>query len=122
MFRHSVVSSVTFYAVVCWGSRLKPADASRLNKLVRKAGSVLGVELESLVEVSDRRMLRKLLSITDNTSHPLHATLESYRSTFSRRLRAPRSPTERHRRSFYLWPSNFITPPLSAGRKTDTPE
>jgi len=36
-----------FYAVVCWGSRVKAADANRLNKLIRKAGSVLGVELES---------------------------------------------------------------------------
>jgi len=74
MFYHSVVSSVIFYAVVCWGSRLKAADANRLNKLVRKAGSVPGVELESFVEVSERRMLRKLLNIMDNTSHPLHAT------------------------------------------------
>ena len=46
MLYHSVVS------VVCWGSRLKAADANRLNKLVWKAGSFLGVELESLVEVS----------------------------------------------------------------------
>ena len=47
MFYHSVVS------VVCWGSRLKADDANRLNKLVWKAGSFLGVELESLVEVSE---------------------------------------------------------------------
>ena len=79
MFYHSVVSSAIFYAVVCWGSRLTAVDANRLNKFVRTAGSVLGVELESFVEVSERRMLGKL-------------------------------------------PSNFITPPLSAGRKTDTPE
>jgi len=39
------VASVIFYAVVCWGSRVKAADANRLNKLIRKAGSVLGVEL-----------------------------------------------------------------------------
>ena len=43
MFYHSVVSSVILYAVVCWGSRLQAADANRLNKLVRKAGSVLGL-------------------------------------------------------------------------------
>jgi len=49
IFYHSVVASVIFYAVVCWGSRVKAADANRLNKLIRKAGSVLGVELESLV-------------------------------------------------------------------------
>ncbi|KAK3558139.1 hypothetical protein QTP86_009861 [Hemibagrus guttatus] len=63
MFYHSVVASVIFCAVVCWGSRVKTADANRLNKLIRKAGSVMGVELESLIEVSERRMLRKLFSI-----------------------------------------------------------
>jgi len=47
----SVVASVIFDAVVCWGSRVKAADANRINKLIRKAGSLLGVELESLVEV-----------------------------------------------------------------------
>ncbi|KAI3376037.1 hypothetical protein L3Q82_016569, partial [Scortum barcoo] len=81
MFYHSVVSSVIFYAAVCWGSRLKTADTNRLNKLIRRAGSVLGVELKSVVEVSERRMLRKLLSIMDNVSHPLHATLTSCQSS-----------------------------------------
>ncbi|KAI3362701.1 hypothetical protein L3Q82_001768 [Scortum barcoo] len=61
IFYHSMASSIIFYSVVCWGSRLKTANTNRLNKLIRRAGSVLGVELESVVEVSERRMLRKLL-------------------------------------------------------------
>lgn len=97
MFYHLLVASVIFYAVVCWGSRVKTANANRLSKLIRKAGSVL--EVEPLVEVSQRRMLRKLLSIL-NVSHPLHATLESHLSTYSCRLRLPRSTTEHHRRCF----------------------
>ncbi|KAK3557719.1 hypothetical protein QTP86_000324 [Hemibagrus guttatus] len=80
MFYHLVVTSIIFYIVVCRGSRVKTDDDNRLNKLVRKAGSVKGVELESLAEVSERRMLRNLLSILDNVSHPLQATLECYRS------------------------------------------
>jgi len=51
MFYHLVVASIIFYAVVCLGNRVKAADANRLNKLIRKAGAVLGVELESVVEV-----------------------------------------------------------------------
>jgi len=105
MFYHLAVASITFYAVVCWGSRVKAADANRLNKLIRKAVSVLGVELESLAEGLERTMLSKLLSIMDNASHPLHATLESYQNTFSRR-----QTTEVHRR----------TPPevLASGHQT----
>ncbi|XP_010777592.1 protein kinase C alpha type [Notothenia coriiceps] len=100
MFYDSVVSSVIFFAVVCWGSGVKTADANRLNKLIRRAGSVLGVDQESLAVVSEGRMLRKLLSILDNGSHPLHATLVSYRSTFSHRMISPITTTQHHKRSF----------------------
>lgn len=57
------------------------ANANRLEKLIRLAGSVMGVDLESLLELSERRMLRKLFSILDNASHTLHVTLESYRKS-----------------------------------------
>lgn len=43
MFNHSVVSSVIFDAVVSWGSRVKTADANGLDKVIRRAGSLLGV-------------------------------------------------------------------------------
>lgn len=95
MFYHSVVASVIFSAVVCWGSRLKAADTNIQNMLIRRAGPVLGVELES-----ERRMLRKLLSIMDNTSHPLHATLTSCQSIFSRRLRTQRLHNQRPQEAF----------------------
>lgn len=42
MFYLSGVASDIFCALVCWGSRVKAADASRLNKHIRKAGSFLG--------------------------------------------------------------------------------
>ena len=41
IFYQSVVASVIFYVVVCWGSRVKAADTNRLNKLIRKVGSDL---------------------------------------------------------------------------------
>ncbi len=71
MFYQSVVASAIFFAVVCWGSRLRAVDTNRINSS-RKAGFLLGVELDSLVVVSESRMLRKLQSITDNDSRPLH--------------------------------------------------
>ncbi|KAK3519909.1 hypothetical protein QTP70_006663 [Hemibagrus guttatus] len=65
MFYYSVVGSVIFYAVVCWGSGVKTADANSI-KLIKRAASVMGVELESLLEVSERRILRKLLCLIKN--------------------------------------------------------
>ena len=44
MFYESVVASAILYAVVCWGSRLRVADANRLNRLIRRAGDVVGGE------------------------------------------------------------------------------
>uniref|UniRef100_A0A3P8P9N9 Alkylated DNA repair protein AlkB homologue 8 N-terminal domain-containing protein n=1 Tax=Astatotilapia calliptera TaxID=8154 RepID=A0A3P8P9N9_ASTCA len=48
IFYESVVASAILYAVACWGSRLRVADANRLNKLIRKASNVVGMELDSL--------------------------------------------------------------------------
>ncbi|KAI4876145.1 hypothetical protein NFI96_002615 [Prochilodus magdalenae] len=83
MFYQSVVASVLFYAVVCWGGSISKRDAGRLDRLVRKAGSVLGLELESLTPLAERRALSKLLHIMDNVHHPLHSTIIRQRSSFS---------------------------------------
>ena len=63
-------------SVVSWGAAIKVKDANRLNKLIKKAGSVVGSEcviLEAEVveekEVEDR-MLVKLLVIMKKVSQP----------------------------------------------------
>ena len=50
-FFDSVVASTIFYGVACWGSSISAADRRRLNKLVKKANTVLGCPLDT-VEVS----------------------------------------------------------------------
>lgn len=52
--------------------RLRAADNNRINKLARKAGSVRGLKLDSLVEVSERQMLLRILSIMDDAFLSLH--------------------------------------------------
>ena len=47
---------------------------------------MLGAELDSLVSVAQKRTLNKLLSILDNTNHPLHSIMASQRISFSNRL------------------------------------
>lgn len=114
MFYQSVVASVLFYAVVCWGGSSKKRDTGRLDRLVRRAGSVVGTELDSLVTVAERRTLDKLLSILDNTHHPLHDTFTRQRSVFTVRLLSQSSSTNRLK-NFRL-PSDSTTA-LSKGRK-----
>ncbi|KAK0135164.1 RNA-directed DNA polymerase from mobile element jockey [Merluccius polli] len=100
MFYQSVVASVLFYAVVCWGGSTSKRDSSRLDKLIRRAGSVVGMKLDSLVSVAEERTLNKLLDIMDNVSHPLHTAITDQRSSFSDRLLLPRSNTNRLKNSF----------------------
>ncbi len=86
MFYQTVITSVLFYAVVYWGGSIKRRDTTRLDKLVRKAGSVVGAELDTLTSVAEKRILGKILSILDNVQHPLHQTFSRQRSSFSDRL------------------------------------
>ena len=90
MFYESVVANAIFFTVTCWGSGLKVTDNNRLNKLIRRAGDVVGEELDTLMTVAERRMLSKLQSILDNVPHPLYNTPAQQMSTFSGRLLSPR--------------------------------
>ncbi|KAK3538163.1 hypothetical protein QTP70_032557 [Hemibagrus guttatus] len=49
-FFDSVVASAIFYGVVCWCSSISTADKKRLDKLIRKASSVLGMPLDTIQE------------------------------------------------------------------------
>ncbi|KAI3376705.1 hypothetical protein L3Q82_017146 [Scortum barcoo] len=90
IFYQSVVASVLFYTVVCWGGSISKKDTSRLDKLIRRAGSVVGMKLDSLVTVAELGTLDKLLDIMDNVSHPLHTVISNQRSLFSERLLLPK--------------------------------
>ncbi|XP_073674252.1 uncharacterized protein [Garra rufa] len=99
-FYDTVVASVVLYSIVCWAGSSSDRDRKRLNKLVKRAGSVLGCTLDTIEEVAERRMLVKLSSIMDNPSHPMHHTVEALSSSFSTRLLHPQCKKERYRQSF----------------------
>ena len=96
----SVVASCPFLCCSLLGSSIGASDTNRLNKLIRKAGSVIGCKQDTLEAVMERRTLKKLLSIMDNPLHPLHLTLVRQRSTFSKRLLQLRCHNNRYRKSF----------------------
>ncbi|CAI5692356.1 unnamed protein product [Oreochromis niloticus] len=73
-FYDTVVASAIFCAVVCCSGGMAERDTGKLNKLVRRVSSVLDCPLKSIEQVGEERMLSKLTSIMDNTSHPLHET------------------------------------------------
>uniref|UniRef100_A0A8C8DHE5 Reverse transcriptase domain-containing protein n=1 Tax=Oryzias sinensis TaxID=183150 RepID=A0A8C8DHE5_9TELE len=104
IFYQSVVASTLFFSVVCWGGSIPARDSNRLNKLIRRAGSVIGCKMDTFESVMERITLNKLVSIMDNPEHPLHPVLDGQRSSFSNRLRQLRCHTNRFRRSFIPHP------------------
>ncbi len=118
MLYQAVIASVLFYAVVCWGGSIKRRDATRLDKLVRKAGSVVGAELDTLTSVAEKRIIGKMLSILDNVLHPLHQCFSRQRSSFSDRLLSLACSTDSLSKSCVprairlynssLWPGNEL--------------
>ncbi|KAM4588018.1 RNA-binding protein Raly isoform 3-T4 [Odontesthes bonariensis] len=124
-FYHSVVAGAIFFAAVCWGSSIRASDSNRLDKIIRKAGSVLGQKLESLETMVERRTRKKLLSIMDNIQHPLHHTVDRQRSTFSHRLLQLRCRRNRYRKSFLphaitLYNNRAVEGETDPGMKTES--
>ena len=101
MFYNSVVASILMYAVACWGGGIKAGERNKLDKTIKKASSVVGLRLEGLQSVAERRIREKLNAILANPSHPLYDDLQGRVSTFSQRLTLPpRMHSERYRLSF----------------------
>ncbi|TWW65078.1 hypothetical protein D4764_22G0007250 [Takifugu flavidus] len=99
-FYDSVVGSAIFYGIVCWSSSIRDRDRKRMDRLVRRASSILGCPLDSVEVVGNGRLMAKLSSMLNNTSPPLQDTLTALGSSFSERLLHPRCVKERYRRSF----------------------
>ena len=72
MFYQSVMASVLFFGITCWGGNNRASDTFNLNRLVKKASAIVGSPLQGVEEVARERTARKLDSIIENTSHPLH--------------------------------------------------
>ena len=81
MFYHTIIESALFYAVVCWGSCTTDKNCRRLDKLMKKASSVVGRSLDPLSALVEQRMRRKLYSVLENNKHPLHSILAGQRSS-----------------------------------------
>ena len=97
---HSMVASALFFAVACWGEGVRTADKNRLDKLIRKASSVVGDAQQTVQKVAEARTLNKLGTIMTNPAHPLHSRKMINSGTFSQRLIAPMCKSERYRKSF----------------------
>ena len=66
MFSQSVI--VLSYMLL-WGGSFKKMDTGRLDRLLRKAGYVLGIELKCITSIAEKRRLKWMMAILDNDPH-----------------------------------------------------
>lgn len=99
-FYASVVSSVILYGITCWGGGLVEREKNKLNKLIKKAGSVVGCVFPTIDDIAQVRMTDKLINMMNHECHPLYDLVHACESSFSSRLIQPRCYKERYRRSF----------------------
>ena len=98
-FYDCVVASAIFYGEVCWSSIIWAAGRKRLDKVIKKAGSILRCLIDPVLVVAESRMMDKLSSLLVKESHPLQVTISALGSLFSDRLTHPKCVKERYRRS-----------------------
>jgi hypothetical protein len=100
IFYQGMVCSVMVFASVCWGGNVSARDTGRLNRLIKKASSVVGQSLDQIELLVERRLASKSIAILRNPDHPLNSTLMDLRIQRGRRFSVPKCRTERFRRSF----------------------
>ena len=87
---------VVFFGSVCWGGNISKLDRGRLEKIVKKAGHVVGKPLDSFKTLHEKRLYKKLMQILNDPTHPMRHYFDSRRGRFL----LPRTNTNRYKASF----------------------
>ena len=75
-FYNAVICSIMFRSV-CWGGNISNLDRGRLEKIVKKAGYVVGKPLDSFKTLHEKRLYRKLMQILNDSTHPMRHYFDS---------------------------------------------
>ena len=88
------------FGSVCWGGNISKLGRGRLEKIVKKAGHVVGKPLDSFKTLHKKRLYRKLMQILNNRTHPMRPYFDSRHSNGSGRFLLPRTNRNRYKASF----------------------
>ena len=80
VFYQGILASVLFHAVLCWGGSITVEDKTRINKLIKKAGSVISMTPDSLEGTLEKRIGAKLQMVMFYEGHPLYGVFNALRS------------------------------------------
>ena len=99
-FYNAVICSVIMFGSVCWGGNISKLDRGMLEKIIKKAGHVVGKPLDSFKTLHEKRLYRKLMQILNDSTHPMRHCYESRRSNRNGRFLLPRTNKNRYKVSF----------------------
>ena len=98
-FYRAVVESVLTLSITVWYGAATAGDKRKLDRVVRTASRITGVDLPSVASIYESRVKRKAMSIIKDTSHPANHKFQLLRS--GKRYRSMAASSERHKSSFY---------------------
>jgi len=99
-FFSSIICSVLTFGSTVWGSNITDFDKKRLERVIKKASTLIGISQDSLKDMTDKKVYNKLTNIFKDESHPLRQEFDNLVIARSGRLRLPKVNTERYLKSF----------------------
>ena len=123
-FYNAVICSIIMFGSVCWGENISKLDRGRLEKIVKKAGHVVGKPLDSFKTLHEKRLYKKLMQILNDPTHPVRHCFDSRRRNRSGRFLLPRTNTKRYKASFLpsalsVFNENYISHQLKVRMRQD---
>ena len=100
LFYDLVVESVWRYYLLCWGGNVSKGDRERVERIVKEAGKIIRVSRQDIGSVYTDLLIKKLLHVVDDASHPLHNHLSGQMIARSGPMRLPSVVTSRFLSSF----------------------
>uniref|UniRef100_A0A8C5H1V1 Reverse transcriptase domain-containing protein n=1 Tax=Gouania willdenowi TaxID=441366 RepID=A0A8C5H1V1_GOUWI len=99
MFYTSIIQSVLCTSITVWFGSTTKLDRHRLQRIIRTAEKIIGVDLPSIQDLYLSRVRKRAGSITADPSHPAHNLFKLLPS--GRLYRSLYAKTTRHKNSFF---------------------
>ena len=99
-FYTATISSVVLYGAVCWGGNVAEREKERLDKIAKKAGSVIGKRQQTFDVLYEQKLSNRIRNILSDSTHPLYSEFDTRRIDRSGRIRVPNTRTQRYKHSF----------------------
>ena len=90
-FYNAVVCSIIVYGSVRWDGNISKFDRGRLEKIVKKAGHVTGMPLDSFKTLYEKRLFKRPMQILNDPTHPMRHYFDSRHSNRSGRFLLPKN-------------------------------